>query len=106
MTEEKINKSDSSKLDDFIQSARDYVEKAPDRKAAAEKRMQDYTETNAKNRAQFKENMDKIGRGGMGGAGGFEDPMKKGVTNKMPSMKKGGKVAGKLATRGYGKARK
>jgi hypothetical protein len=31
--------------------------------------------------------------GGMGGAGGFEDPMKKGITNKMPSMKKGGKVS-------------
>jgi len=30
--------------------------------------------------------------GGAGGAGGFEDPMKKGVTNKMPSMKKGGHI--------------
>jgi hypothetical protein len=31
--------------------------------------------------------------GGSGGAGSFEDPMKKGFTNKMPSMKKGGKVS-------------
>ena len=31
--------------------------------------------------------------GGAGGAGGFEDPMKKGITNKIPSMKKGGKVS-------------
>jgi len=30
------------------------------------------------------------GKGGAGGAGGFEDPMKKGITNKMPSMKAGG----------------
>ena len=31
--------------------------------------------------------------GGAGGAGGFEDPMKKGITNKIPSMKKGGMVS-------------
>ena len=47
----------------------------------------------------------KGGAGGAGGAGGFEDPMKKGVTNKMPSMKKGGKV-GSASKRGDGIATK
>jgi hypothetical protein len=43
--------------------------------------------------------------GGAGGAGGFEDPMKKGVTNKMPSMKAGGKVSS-ASSRGDGCAQR
>jgi hypothetical protein len=43
--------------------------------------------------------------GGAGGAGGFEDTMKKGVTNKMPSMKAGGKVSS-ASSRGDGCAQR
>jgi hypothetical protein len=48
------------------------------------------------------------GRGGVssGNAGASDMRFMKGIGNKPdPTYKKGGKVAGKLATRGYGKAR-
>ena len=47
----------------------------------------------------------KSGRGGMGGGGGGLNGVKSLTGNLNFDMKKGGKVAGKLATRGYGKAR-
>ena len=48
----------------------------------------------------------RSGRGGMGGGGGGGPAPIKGITRSpIFNMKKGGKVAGKLATRGYGKAR-
>ena len=72
-----------------------------------------YDEEKAKGRVEKdslapyeKKSLRTSGRGGMGGGGGGGSAPIKGITRSpIFNMEKGGKVAGKLATRGYGKAR-
>jgi hypothetical protein len=105
----KMNEGGSTTWDDIQK----YVDDAPKRKAEAEQRMKDYHENNAKNSAQFKENMSNISKdydsniaalkakyppsrsGGAGtgeGASGGDGLLKNEISAKNPVYKRGGSV--------------
>jgi hypothetical protein len=100
-------------IEEFMASEKAAKERDPEKykRERAEDARQEYKRSRVFENPELMERAErmqnsKAARAGGGGAGTIEDPMKKGITNQIPSMKKGGKVAGKLATRGYGIAKK